>query len=223
MPARYRVDPVRPRPFPKPGGGVRLLAELTPRDTAAWERLGRLAARLVEPRLSGGVLAERLRPAPDRWLRPSLDAALRRARSLACRFATGSEVVSADVRACYASMDPSVVAVALAAAGAPRGDSALAADMLEGWGSEGYAGLPIGPPASAAVANAVLLRVDRGLGATPFLRWVDDYLLPAGLLDRLDEGLDAVGLERSIEKTVEGRAGVWLGGPEPYPPIPGTR
>ena len=223
MPARHRVDPVRPCPFPKPGGGVRLLAELTPRDAAAWGRLGRLAARLVEPRLADGVLAERLRPAPDRWLRPSLGATLRRARSLARRLAAMTDVVSTDVRACYASMDPSVVAGALAAAGGPRGDSALAADMLEGWGSEGYAGLPIGPPASAAVANAVLLRVDRGLGASPFLRWVDDYLVPAEAVGRLEEALASVGLARSEEKTREGPAGVWRNGAVPYPAIPGTR
>lgn len=223
MPARHRVDPVRPCPHPRPGGGVRVLADLSGPDAAAWERIGRVAAGLVEPRLSCGVLAERIHPGPGSLARSPLRAALRRARSLALRLAAGDAVVSADVRACYASMDPSVVARALVDVGVEREDAALAADMLEGWGSEGHAGLPIGPRASAPVANAVLLRVDRGLGETPFLRWVDDYLIPSEAVERLDEVLARVGLARAEHKTREGRAGVWLAGPDPYPPIPGTR
>lgn len=200
-----------------------MMARLSPRDAVAWERLGAWVAALVEARLSPGVLAERVVPGVGCPDRSHLLGRLRRARVLAERFAATRDLVSADVRACYPSIDPGVVARSLVSAGGEPEGAARVADMLEGWGSEGYPGLPIGPPASAWVANAVLLQVDRGLGATPYLRWVDDYLLPLGALDRLDEGLEEVGLRRSEEKTHEDRAGVWRSGTDPYPPNRGTR
>lgn len=94
--------------------------------------------------------------------------------------------------------------------------------MLEGWGSEGYPGLPIGPPGSAVLANALLDPVDRAVAPSPFLRWVDDYVIglddpseAAAVLDRLDEALDGVGLRRSERKTcisASATGSTWPGG-----------
>ena len=92
--------------------------------------------------------------------------------------------------------------------------------MLEGWGSSGYEGLPIGPPGSAVLAEAVLAEVDDALRPLPFLRWADDYLISvpseraAGeALERLDAALARVGLRRSRPKTAVAAASGfrWLG------------
>jgi hypothetical protein len=125
-----------------------------------------------------------------------------------------------DVKAFYASVSPAVLAVTLTRLGADRADAHEAAALLEGWGSEGYQGLPIGPPGSAVLANAVLDPVDRSLGGVRFLRWVDDYLVAvpsdgaAGeALERIEEALDAIGLVANRSKTViEPWPSVWPGG-----------
>jgi hypothetical protein len=87
---------------------------------------------------------------------------------------------------------------------------------VEGWGGEGYAGLPIGPPGSAVLANAVLAPVDRALADVPYLRWVDDYLIGAEsertaveILERIDDQLERLDLQRSAAKT-----SVFVGGQE---------
>ncbi|MDQ3991681.1 MAG: RNA-directed DNA polymerase, partial [Actinomycetota bacterium] len=105
--------------------------------------------------------------------------------------------------------------------GLPPDSIRRAAGLLEGWGSQGYAGLPIGPDASAVLGNALLLGCDATLAPFRFLRWVDDYLvaLPAvsaagEVLDRLDHALDGLGLSLAPAKTavVEGGAGLrWVG------------
>ena len=205
MPARHRVDPVHAEPIPKPGGGTRTLAHLGPRDAAVWGALGTRLRPLVERRLGATVLADLADP---RGLAPRL----RRARLLAAAMAGRLDVVSTDVRSFYPSVEPTLLYRSLRAIDAGHEDAALAADMTDGWGSEGLGGLPIGPPASAVLAGAVLLPVDAALPG-PFLRWVDDYLLPASALDRFDEALGVLGLARSEQKTRHGRRGLW--GTEP--------
>jgi hypothetical protein len=71
------------------------------------------------------------------------------------------------------------------------------------------------------MACAVLSAVDESLGRRPFLRWVDDYLIGVrseedgtAVLDRIDEALASLGLERSRPKTrvlPRGAGGVWPG------------
>lgn len=215
MPAR--PDPIRWYPAPRPGGPPRKMAVLTEPDEVAWSGIARGLAGPLERRLRSGVLANRTRRSGTA-LRP-LGPALRAARDGSLRLRRRRPVVVAtDVFAFYPSVRPTVVHRALRWAGpwAAR----RAAGLLERWGSEGYAGLPIGPPASAVVANAVLASADEALGDLPLLRWVDDYLIAvrsereaALALERLDEGLERLGLVRSERKTrLLARGDAWLGG-----------
>jgi hypothetical protein len=197
------------------------MAGLSSRDAAAWHRLAGQVSEVFEPRLDPRVLANRTKGARERWrlapLGPALDGARRRAGELVreARF-----VVRTDVAAFYPSVTPRVLHGVLARM-SPQ-EAGTAAAMLDGWGSEGYGGLPIGPPGSAVLANAVLASVDRGLADVDFLRWVDDYLVAAPsepaaveILERLDEALAGLGLRRAMSKTriLQGRRSItWPGG-----------
>jgi hypothetical protein len=217
-----RVDPVRTYRIPKPSGGTRRMAVLSPADDAAWHRIGGAAVTAVEPLLGDRVLASRVLRAGSSWRAEPLRRALQRARLASARLGRGTPfVLRTDVESCYPSTDPSVAAASLRTCQVDRRVALRAADMLEGWGSEGYGGLPIGPPASAVLANAVLAGVDRQLQDLTFLRWVDDYLVAvrserhvAEVLERLDLALQRVGLRRSAPKTtlLEGDRSIpWLG------------
>jgi hypothetical protein len=148
---------------------------------------------------------------------------IRNARRAAAALARGSgAVVRTDVRAFYPSVTPSVTFRALVNLDVDRRLAAGVATMLEGWGSEGYAGLPIGPPGSAVIANAILAPVDAA-PKSPYLRWVDDYLVGVErerdvptVLDRLDSALEDVGLERSVPKTAILPGGIGLPWPGTY-------
>ena len=197
------------------------MALLTERDSRAWQALAAAISNRVEPRLAPGVLANRslLESSERRYFASQLRNARRAAATLARE---SGAVVRTDVRAFYPSVTPHVAFRALVALNVEAPVASRAAEMLEGWGSEGYAGLPIGPPGSAVVANAILAPVDAAL-KTPHLRWVDDYLVgveperdvPA-VLDRLDSALEDVGLERSVPKTAILPGGIGLPWPGTY-------
>ncbi len=204
----YRVDPIRASEIPKRGGGARRMAELSGRDARLWHDLAGRVARVLEPCLDPRVLASRAGLTNGGWRPAPLGPALRTAREAAVRLARRGTLLRTDVEAFYPSVAPSVLHGALLGIGADPEDARLAADLLEGWGSEGYAGLPVGPPGSAVLAAAVLRPVDGALGGLPFLRWVDDYLVRprsdrdlVRVLDLLDEALGALGLTRSDRKT----------------------
>ena len=194
------------------------MARLSERDGSTWYALAERVGATIEPRLSPRVLANR-GPVPARPL--PAGPSLRRARSAARRLAGSADLlVRTDVRSFYPSVTPSVAFRSLVRQAVEPEVATRTASMLEGWGSEGYEGLPIGPPGSAVIANAVLASVDGDLGPRPFLRWVDDYLIAAperevpSLLERLDESLARLGLERSEPKTTvigRGTSFVWLG------------
>ena len=208
-----RVDPIEDYFIPKPAGGSRRMASLSPRDDEVWHLLGGRVADVVEPQLSRRGLANRADVRRGAWEPGPLGPALRRARRHAESLGRRSPVlVRADVRAFYPSVTPTVLFRSLRDTHLQA--AAEAATMVEGWGSEGYAGLPIGPPASAVLANVVLSHVDDALGDVPLLRWVDDYLIATRderqaveTIERLDEALDALDLVRAPEKThlTEGR------------------
>jgi hypothetical protein len=126
-------------------------------------------------------------------------------------------LVTTDVEDFFPSVRPDAVARSLLEAGSSPRDAAEAAAMLEGWASLGYRGLPIGPPASAVLANALLQSVDETVGV-PFVRWADDYLVvvnaeeeAAGVVERMDEALGRLTLSRSTRKTHIGASVGWLG------------
>jgi hypothetical protein len=185
------------------------MAALSRRDHARWTHLAGRIAAAVEAQLSGAVLGNRAVLGRGTWHLAPWQPALAVARTAARRLGRGSPVlVRTDVTSFYPSVDPSALFRALLDASADRAAASHGADLLEGWGGEGYVGLPIGPPGSAIMANAVLRPVDAALEGIPFLRWVDDYLLgarsdhhAAQLVDKLDEALDRLGLRRAPSKT----------------------
>lgn len=196
------------------------MATLSGRDGARWHRLAGRIGDILEPRLTGSVLANRVEGAWPWWrlrpLGPALTAARHRARGL-----PGPLILRTDVADFYPSVRPSVLYSALTALGVPGRLAGSAADLLDGWGSEGWPGLPVGPAGSAVLANAVLVSADAGLGPHPFLRWVDDYLVGVRsertaleVLDRVHEAFDRLGLRLSPSKTTLLDAGPtvrWLG------------
>jgi reverse transcriptase-like protein len=196
------------------------MARLSRRDARAWHDLAGRVAAVIESRLAPEVVANRARTTGRRWRIESLKESFRRLRGMARPLkhaATGGAVfVTTDVRDFFPSVGPDALARALLAAGVSLEDAASAAAMLEGWADHGYRGLPVGPPGSAVLANAVLMPVDAGVRRA-FVRWVDDYLLAAptereavGVLDRLDGALAGLGLGRSAQKTRIREDGGWL-------------
>jgi hypothetical protein len=215
-----RVDPIVPRWAPKPAGGWRRMATLSDRDAARWYRLAGRVAEVVGQQLPPPVLANQEVGTEPSWrprpLGPALAAARHSARGL-----TGPLMLRTDVADFYPSVRPSVLFATLTGLGLPSGVSGAVADMLDGWGSEGSPGLPVGPPGSAVMANALLASADAAMGPCPFLRWVDDYLVGVGsegialeVLDRLREALGRLGLRLARSKTALLEAGPrirWLG------------
>ncbi|HKX25184.1 MAG TPA: RNA-directed DNA polymerase [Actinomycetota bacterium] len=197
------------------------MAVLSGRDAGRWEQLGQRVADVLEPILGRRVLAGRSIRSGEEWRPEALGPALRRARLGAERLAAGSSVVvRTDVRDFYPSIDPSMLYRCLCRVGLPAEEVNTASAMLEGWGSDGYPGLPVGPPASAVLSNTVLVPVDEALGDGAWLRWCDDLLIGVGgeadadrVIDRLDVELAGLGLERSGPKThiLEGTAVRWPG------------
>jgi hypothetical protein len=166
---------------------------------------------LVERRLRTGVLGNRALGGGAGWSLEPVGPALHRARVAIRRLASAPILVRTDVAAFYSSVTPAVAAAALRRVGAERHDAFLAAAMLEAWASDGWSGLPVGPPGSAVVANAVLQPVDDAVAGFRFLRWVDDYLVGVAtdraaldVLERLDAALAREALVRSGQKTVVG-------------------
>jgi Reverse transcriptase (RNA-dependent DNA polymerase) len=183
------------------------MAILARRDAIRWHGLAGRVGLVLEPRLGSEVMANRSRHGPGGWRPAELGHALRQARG-AARGVGAPLLLRSDVEAFYTSVTPSVLVACLVRVGVEVPDAMLAAGLLDGWGSEGYAGLPIGPPGSAVLANAVLGAADDALRPLPFVRWVDDYLIgcrneaeAASALDRLDEALASLGLIRSRGKT----------------------
>jgi Reverse transcriptase (RNA-dependent DNA polymerase) len=121
----------------------------------------------------------------------------------------GAVLVRSDVRDCYGAIGRRAVAGALGEmASARRVGRVLAA--LDRIRDRGAAGLPVGPAASAIVANAVLATGDEAIARTgvAHIRWVDDVLLIApsrhearAAFEAWRRALAAVGLEINLAKT----------------------
>jgi hypothetical protein len=180
-------------------------------DVRTRERYVELVARsaaAIEELLSPAVMANRVaswsvRP-PELALRPwRLERRLFVARLAG--LARRGAVAFGDVRRCYASMSPAIVGDALRRAGIPT------ACEVEGFLSSlecvGVEGLPVGPDASAVLANAVLAQVDRTLreAGVEHLRWVDDVVLSgvdaSAALSVFRTALASIGLRANETKT----------------------
>jgi len=119
-------------------------------------------------------------------------------------------LVMTDVRDCYASMRPPVVRSCVGAAGVEPEAADRIEAFLETLPRIGIRGLPVGPAASAVLANSVLGAVDARLrrAGLPFLRWVDDVVVAvrgpddaSAALGAIDDALASIGLERHVGKT----------------------
>lgn len=201
-------------PFVSPR--TRRLAELAPRDTLALHTATARVGPLIEASMTSDVLADRLLDpchlsddgsgwlAPWRPARRVFDSRLR-------ELSRGSLVLRTDVKDCFGSIAPAVVESALVGIGCDPAESVAIGAILAELARDGARGLPVGPPASSILANAVLAGVDRALMGMPHLRWVDDVIVfcedaaEAGrTLFRLQRELAEVGLRIAWRKTSVG-------------------
>lgn len=192
---------------------LRALTVLPSEDAIAYTRSVARVAPAVEAALGPAVIANRVvlaDPArPVLRLEPWRSARSRFRSRLRTLTADAPLVVMADVRACYPSISPRIVARGLDSVGCERSAVAPILELLEAFASRGITGLPIGPDPSAVLANAVLASIDHALGGAGIthLRWVDDVIAApssgsAGrVLDLLERRLAGLGLELAEGKT----------------------
>jgi hypothetical protein len=193
---------------PKAGGGVRWLVQLDPADDAAYRAAVTPLVGRIERSLSPEVLSTRAVIAGSRWAsapwRPARGAwrsALRVAIAAAPR---GTMFLVTDVRDCYGSIAPETIASLLG----PAATGALV--LLHRFRDEGVRGLPIGPTASAVLANAALAELDASLRAAEVrhVRWVDDVVAWGARADvrralrSLRIAAGSIGLELHEGKTI---------------------
>ncbi|MFN2545069.1 MAG: RNA-directed DNA polymerase [Actinomycetota bacterium] len=196
---------------PRSGGGDRVLARLQPATDAAYRRLVASAAAEVERALGPNVFGNRVAPSSDlelrSWRGPWRSFAAAR-RDLRRQWPV---LVKADVRDCYPSIAPAVVERSLLRLGAHLEIVRRLRRLLDAIGDDGVRGLPVGPEASAVLANAALLVMDGTLAAQgcPHVRWVDDVWAGARsgrhaerTLAALRRSLGRAGLELNEEKTM---------------------
>jgi hypothetical protein len=189
--------PVRLVAVPKPGG-VRLIAKLDARTGAAYAASVARLVPAIERELPAAVVANRVALAridPPAILLESWRAARARFRRLVRAGASGAgAALMTDVRECYASIGARLVAQALEALGADREELGDVLALLRTLEAHGVRGLPIGPEASAVLANAVLLRIDRCLAdaSFPHVRWVDDLIVFANDVEGAEDALRLV-------------------------------
>ena len=208
-------SPPRAELVPRPGGGRRRLTALGPADAATYRMLVERVAPAVERSLGPAVAANRVVPprAPldggrleDRWLEDWRVARGRWRRALATPPGRGLRL-HVDVADCYGSIRPEVVAETLGLLGSEP-DRRLIRLLHEL--AEHAAGLPVGPEASAVLANAVLGRLDLAIAdaGVPHVRWVDDLVITVRsrrhatrILDEARRGLGSLGLRVQDAKT----------------------
>ena len=166
----------------------------------------------VEAGLSDAVVANRVARAcvdpPVLRLRPFRGERAAFRRRLVALAAHSPCLLFADVRSCFPSIAAEAVERALRALGCPGEPVADVVAVLRRLSGLGVRGLPVGPDASAVLANAVLAEADRALEPAPFLRWVDDLVVGVAgrgqavqALGSLRAALARAGLELNAAKT----------------------
>jgi len=198
----------------RPGRRVREVTVLHPALAARYTALVSAVALRVDEELSPSVAANRVANAcvdpPGLVLRSFRDERV----AFGLRFARLAQrtpcLLFADVRECYRSIAPDVVAASLRSLGCDGPSVDGVAAFLRALQKRGVEGLPVGPDPSAVLANAVLAEADRALErlGAPHLRWVDDLVVgvdgsrgAATVLRVAREALDRVGLCLNDEKT----------------------
>jgi len=190
-------------------GTERSFALLDAQTRARYVELVARSADAIETQLSPAVVANRVAACgvdpPELRLRPwRLERRLFAAR-LADLVSRRSAIAFADVRRCYVSISPSLVGRTLRLAGIGTADEIE--DLLTALEHVGVRGLPVGPDASAVLANVVLAPVDRALreAGIDHLRWVDDVVLsgahPEAAVSALRRALGLIGLRLNERKT----------------------
>ncbi len=204
--------PIRWELSAKPDGGTRRLIRLSASDERAFARA---AARLA-PWIESGRGPSTFAHGIERIERGGLEitpwvAARRRWGRAVDHYRSGARTVAiTDVRDCYASIAPIAVADRLSGLGAPPDAINVMTRWLRAFEDEGVIGLPVGPTASAVLAEAVLTAGDLVLGAgrVRHTRWVDDVAIFAddrrtavAALDELRRTWVSIGLEPHDGKT----------------------
>jgi len=197
-------------------GKLRWLATLSPEAAGEYATAVASVVSSAERRLGPEVMADRVRSGPSvgppvlrlaPWQR-----ARARWRASAVRGLEGTTraLVVTDVRDCFASVSADTVRRALREAGAPGPAVERVVACLHAFAEEGIVGLPVGPAASAVLANVTLAGLDEALRrrGTRHLRWVDDVVAFAPskadallLLGELHRASERIGLELHGEKT----------------------
>lgn len=194
--------------------GARDLAVLHPALAAAYVRTVAAVAPAIETSLSDAVIANRVLAAsvdpPVLRLRPFARERTAFRRGLRTLAEQRRWLLHTDVRACFPSIGPGSVGAELRALGCDAASTDEVVAMLERLHGLGVRGLPVGPDASAVVANVVLAPADRAIEASGHrhLRWVDDLVIavrgPADavrVLRRVRDALAEVGLRLNEAKT----------------------
>lgn len=175
------VGQLRFQSLEKPGGGTRRLVHLGRVEARSYASAVRAVSpfvlRAVGPqsqanRVHGwsarGPILEPWRVARARW----------RSEARALALAAGV-VITTDVRSCYPSIEPDVLGDRLRTLGASSRDVTRVDRWMRWFCDQGVAGIPIGPIASAVLAEAVLQVGDEALRSIGMahLRWVDDVAI----------------------------------------------
>ena len=209
------VERAVPAPFERvaarPGREVTVLH---PALDARYTALVSAVAPRIEGELSRSVAANRVAVAsidpPRLTLRSFRDERIAFGRRFAHLARRSLFLLFADVRECYRSIEPDVVASSLRVLGCDEASEGAVARFLHALSDRGLEGLPVGPDPSAVLANAVLAEIDRALErlGVPYLRWVDDLVVgvegsrgATTVLEVAREALGRVGLHLNDAKT----------------------
>jgi hypothetical protein len=202
----------------RPGAGPRWLTELDPRTASMYALLVHRHAQRVEASLDPGVIANRVGPRGTLRPLPASRAAWRRRLVRMLRPDAPLAVVSSDVYRCYPSVQGDALGLALAECAIDPGDIGELLRLLGRIARAGAPGLPIGPEASAVLANAVLATADRAAirAGMQLIRWVDDVVLVGPDRSSVMRGFEAWanGLRVLGLRPNEGKTRMWPSGEE---------
>lgn len=174
--------PIRWDAVSKPSGGMRRLTVLSRADELAFWRSVAGAVPAIRRSLGSESHADRVLawdttrgPALEPWRR----ARTRWRREVRRLGLLAPYVAVTDVRACYPSILPGTMAERLRVLGAPEACVIEIGSWLRLFRDAGVDGLPVGPAASALLADAVLSAGDDAIRATgaAHVRWVDDVAI----------------------------------------------